>query len=98
MARIWQHNHALAERFYTGLQGMAGVEILSPQEEAYRTAMISFRMKGRTYQQINEHLAKAKIRVRPVTEGGLHCVRVSFHVCNHDPEVDRILEVLRAIP
>jgi len=97
LPRIWAHNHALAERFYNGLQAMAGVEILSPQEAAYRTAMISFRMKERTYQQINEHLAKAKIRVRPVTEGGLNCIRVSFHVCNHDPEVDAILAALRSL-
>jgi selenocysteine lyase/cysteine desulfurase len=97
MPRIWAHNHALAEAFHEGLQGIAGVEILSPQEEAYRTAMISFRMKSHTYQQINEHLAKAKIRVRPVTEGGLNCIRVSFHVCNHDPEVEAILAALRSL-
>jgi len=59
--------------------------------------MISFRMKDRTYQQINEHLSKAKIRVRSVTEGGANCVRVSFHVCNHDGEVDRILDSLRGL-
>ncbi len=97
MPRIWQHNHALAGQFYRGLQGIPGAEILSPQEEAYRTAMISFRMKGRTYQQINEHLAKAKIRVRPVTEGGCNCIRVSFHICNHEPEVDAILDALRRL-
>ena len=49
LPRIWAHNHALAEKFYKGLQGIAGAEILSPQEETYRTAMISFRMKDRTY-------------------------------------------------
>jgi selenocysteine lyase/cysteine desulfurase len=98
LPRIWAHNHALAETFHQGLQEMAGVEILSPREEAYRTAMISFRMKSRTYQQVNEHLAKARIRVRSVTEGGLDCIRVSFHVCNHGPEVDAILDVLRNIP
>jgi selenocysteine lyase/cysteine desulfurase len=97
MPRIWAHNHALAEKFYQGLQGIAGAEILSPQEVAYRTAMISFRMKNVTYAQINEHLAKAKIRVRPVTEGGLNCIRVSFHICNHEPEVDSILAALRTL-
>jgi selenocysteine lyase/cysteine desulfurase len=97
MPRIWQHNHALAERFYRGLRGIAGTEILSPQEESCRTAMISFRMKDRTYQQINEHLSKAKIRVRPVTEGGCNCIRVSFHICNHEPEVDAILTALRRL-
>jgi len=95
--RIWRHNRAMAEQFCRGLLDMAGVDVLSPQEEAYRTAMISFRMKDRTYQQINEHLSKAKIRVRSVTEGGANCVRVSFHVCNHDGEVDRILDSLRGL-
>ena len=96
--RIWQHNRAMAAKFVRGLMEIPGVDVLSPQEEAYRTAMISFRMKGYTYSQINERLAKAKIRVRSVAEGGANCVRVSFHVCNHDGEVDRILETLRAIP
>ena len=95
--RIWRHNRAMAEKFCAGLRAIAGVEVLSPQEDAYRTAMISFRMKGYTYAQINERLAKQKIRVRSVTEGGANCVRVSFHVCNHDPEVDRILDVLRTL-
>lgn len=93
--RIWEHNHRLAERFYRGLQEIPAVEIASPQEEAFRTAMISFRMKTRTVQQIMEHTAKAKIRVRPVSEGGANCVRVSFHVCNQEAEADRLLDVLR---
>ena len=97
MPRIWQHNHALAEKFYRGLVDIGSVEILSPQEEAYRTAMISFRMANHTYADINAQMAKAKIRVRPVTEGGLNCIRVSFHVCNDGPEVDRILDVLRTL-
>jgi selenocysteine lyase/cysteine desulfurase len=92
--RIWRHNHALAERFYQGLQQIPGAEVVSPQEEAYRTAMISFRMKNLTYRQISEHLTKAKIRVRSVTEGGLNGIRVSFHICNHDGEVTQILESL----
>jgi selenocysteine lyase/cysteine desulfurase len=54
-------------------------------------------MKDRTYQQVNEHLSKAKIRVRPVTEGGCNAIRVSFHICNHDPEADAILDALRRL-
>jgi selenocysteine lyase/cysteine desulfurase len=92
--RIWAHNHALAERFYRGLQQIPGVEIASPQEEAFRTSMISFRMKTHTMQQVMEHVAKAKIRVRPVSEGGANCVRVSFHICNQDAEATKLLDVL----
>jgi selenocysteine lyase/cysteine desulfurase len=95
--RIWRHNHALAERFYRGLQEIPGVEIVSPQEVAYRSAMISFRMKSHEFTKINEHLAKERIRVRTVTEGGVNCIRVSFHICNHDGEVTQILTSLRKL-
>jgi selenocysteine lyase/cysteine desulfurase len=95
--RIWQHNRALAEKFYQGLQGINGVEIVSPQEETCRTAMISFRMKAYDYAKINEHLGKDRIRARSVTEGGVNCIRVSFHICNHEGEVTRILDSLKKL-
>jgi selenocysteine lyase/cysteine desulfurase len=97
MDRIWPHNHALAERFYHGLEGVPGVEILSPKEEAYRTAMIGFRMKTHDFSKIQAHLVADKIRVRTVTEGGLNSIRVSFHVCNHDGEVTKILDSLKKL-
>lgn len=95
--RIWRHNHALAERFYHELRDIPGVELVSPEEEACRTAMIGFRMQGRTHTRISEHLAKDRIRVRTVTEGGLNSIRVSFHVCNHDGEVTAILDSLKRL-
>jgi len=94
LERIWDHNHPLAERFYRGLLEIPGIEVLSPEEEAYRSAMISFRMKAFDYKKVNEHLAKDKIRVRSVTEGGLNATRVSFHICNMDDEVTSILDSL----
>lgn len=95
--RIWAHNHALAETFYRGLQQIPAAEIASPQEEAFRTAMIGFRMKTHTMQQIMEAAGKAKIRVRPVSEGGANCVRVSFHICNQEAEAAKLLDVIRAL-
>ncbi len=95
--RIWRHNRRLAEKFYKGLQEMPGVEIVSPQEEAYRSAMISFRMKAYDLAKINEHLAKDRIRARTVTEGGVNCMRVSFHICNNDQEVTKILDSLKKL-
>lgn len=97
LERIWKHNHSLAEKFYYGLQEIPGVEIVSPSEEPYRSAMIGFRMKNHEYGKINEHLSKDKIRVRSVTEGGLNSIRVSFHVCNHDGEVTKILDSLKKL-
>jgi len=95
--RISRHNRPLAERFYRGLGEIPGVERLSPEEEAYRTAMIGFRMKAHTYTEINEYLAKDKIRVRPVAEGGLKSIRVSFHINNHEGDVTAILDSLKKL-
>ena len=95
--RIWRHNRLLAERFYYGLDEIPGVERLSPEEEAYRTAMIGFRMKAHTFTEINEYLAKDKIRVRPVAEGGLNSIRVSFHINNYEGDVTAILDSLKKL-
>jgi selenocysteine lyase/cysteine desulfurase len=95
--RIHGYNRAMAERFYKELRVIPGVEIVSPEEEAYRSAMISFRMKTVDFRKINEHLAQDRIKVRTVTEGGVNCVRVSFHVCNHDGEVTKILDSLKKL-
>jgi selenocysteine lyase/cysteine desulfurase len=54
-------------------------------------------MKSPTHSEVNQHLAKAKIRARPVSEGGLNCIRVSFHICNQESEVDAILAALRQL-
>jgi selenocysteine lyase/cysteine desulfurase len=70
---------------------------VSPKEEAFRTAIISFRMTSRTFAQVNEHLTKDRIRVRTVTEGGVNGIRVSFHICNQDDEVTRIVESLKRL-
>jgi selenocysteine lyase/cysteine desulfurase len=95
--RISRHNRPLAERFYRGLGEIPGVERLSPEEEAYRTAMIGFRMKAHTFTEINEYLAKDKIRVRPVAEGGLNSIRVSFHINNYEGDVTAILDSLKKL-
>ncbi len=95
--RIWRHNHALAETFRQGLLAMPGVELVSPEEEAWRTPMIGFRMKNHAFREIADHLTKDHIRVRTVTEGGLNSIRVSFGVCNHDTDVAAILESLKKL-
>jgi selenocysteine lyase/cysteine desulfurase len=95
--RIFANNHTMAERFYEGLLQIPGVEILSPEERIYRSSMISFKMKNHGFQEINDHLVKDRIKVRAVTEGGCDCIRVSFHICNRDGEVTKILDSLKKL-
>jgi selenocysteine lyase/cysteine desulfurase len=59
--------------------------------------MIGFRVPKVETAKVMEHLAKDRIRVRSVTEGGLNSVRVSFFVCNTDGEVTKILDSLKKL-
>ena len=59
--------------------------------------MIGFRMRNHAFREIGDHLAKDRIRVRTVTEGGLNSLRISFGVCNHAGEVTAILESLKKL-
>ena len=95
--RIAGRCRPLAERFYRGIGEIPGVERLSPEEEAYRTLMIGFRMKTHTHTEIMEHLAKDRIKARPVGEGGLNSIRVSFYLNNRDEDVTAILDSLKKL-
>jgi selenocysteine lyase/cysteine desulfurase len=95
--RIARRCRPLAERFYRGIGEIPGVERLSPEEEAYRTLMIGFRMKTHPHTEIMDHLSKDKIRARPVGEGGLNSIRVSFYLNNSDEDVTAILDSLKTL-
>jgi len=91
--KVYAHNRFLAEKFYHGIEQIPGMELLSPTEEQYRSAMITFRHKTKDYKDIANYLTNEKrLRVRQVAEDGLNGVRVSFHVCNQEWEVDKLLE------
>ncbi len=94
---IWERDRALAEAFYQQLKEIPNVEVLSPEEENYRTAMITFRMKNLQYDKIVNYLSERKIRVRPVTEGNLMAVRVSFHIYNTEMDVAKILSEIKKL-
>ncbi len=95
--RIREHNRRLSERFHDGLQDIPGTTILSPAEEEYRSAMITFRVDGVNYRDVTTALGQKGFRVRPVGEVGLDAIRISFHVYNNESEVEGVLDEIRAI-
>lgn len=95
--RILAYSRGLAEAFYSGLEALPGMEILSPAETACRSCMITFRVPGRDLFEVNRILRDARIRVRPVTENDLGSIRASFSICNSREDVDRLLDVLRTL-
>jgi len=91
--KVYAHNRGLAEKFYHAIERMPGMEMLSPSEEQYRSAMITFRSNTKKNQEISDYITGQKrLRVRVVNEDNLNGVRVSFHVCNQEWEVDKLLE------
>jgi selenocysteine lyase/cysteine desulfurase len=97
LPRIWEYSRAMAERFRTALQARSTVELLSPAEPEARSAMVTFRIPGHNNGQVANALTGRRLRVRSVTEAGLDAVRASFHVCNTDQEVDRLVEAVSQI-
>jgi len=97
LERVQARSRSLAEKFYAGLREIRGVEICSPEESAFRSPMISFRMAGRDYHDVMKRLGEDHIRVRPVNEGGLNCIRVSFYINNDSADVEKILNSLKKI-
>jgi cysteine desulfurase/selenocysteine lyase len=96
MEKIHAHNRGLAEKFYEGLKEIPAVEILSPAEEAFRSCLITFKLKHKGNQETANYLTGEKrIRVRVVNEAKLGGVRASFHVYNQEFEVERLLSEIR---
>ncbi len=95
--RTWEHNRKLAETFYTALQKIPGMEILSPLEAAYRSAMISLRVKNFDSSKICWQFEHQGLRVRSVSEANLDAIRVSFHIYNNEEESERLLHELKSL-
>jgi selenocysteine lyase/cysteine desulfurase len=94
---IREHNKKLSEMFYYGLKKIAGVAILSPQEESYRSSIITFRIKDKDNRKICRLLEQKGLRVRSVTEANLDAVRASFHIYNNEAEKERLLSEIKKL-
>jgi len=98
LEKIREHNKTLSEQYYTELKSIPGIKVISPDEEKYRTSMITF-ISGThsTRKMANELSNRRGIRVRHVPEVGLEGLRVSFHVYNNANDVGRIIEELKSL-
>lgn len=89
--RIIERNRIMAEKFYNGLKSISEITLLSPEEEKYRSSMITFKSRSHDYREISSYLTEKRIRVRVVPEANLEGIRVSFHLYNNESDVERIL-------
>jgi cysteine desulfurase / selenocysteine lyase len=96
-ARIRSRGRSMAERFIEGLKSIPGVENLVPAEEAYRSCIVTFRMKTHDFEAIYAQLLKDKIMARRIQEGRLNAIRVSFFLNNRMEDVTTILKSLKKL-
>ena len=95
--KIREHNETLSEKFYSEIGKIEGCELLSPGEREYRSSMITFRVPGKSLNDVMGALAKDNIHVRPVGEADLNGVRVSFHIYNDQNDLDKAIESIKKI-
>ena len=86
---------ALANHFYTRLQNIDGVELLTPEEEKSRAAIVGFKLKNMDYNEFQVITMQNKMRIRGVAENGLNSVRASFHIYNTFEESDALAELVK---
>jgi selenocysteine lyase/cysteine desulfurase len=92
---VQEHNEALSEHFYSEVGKIDGCELMSPSERQYRSSMITFRIPSKPLNDLMGAFSKDNVHVRPVGEGGLNAVRVSFHLYNDMNDLDRALNVIK---
>ena len=89
---------ALAQRFRAGIEGLPGIEVLTPPAAVQQVPIVTFRVTRRPNAQVVDWLwTELRMRLRLVPDRGLNGVRASFHVVNRVPDVDWLIEAVRTL-
>ena len=83
----------LNQYLYDGLSEMKSMLlILSSPESESRISMVTFKPKGRDYQEVAGLISKEGFRIRQVPESKLDAIRISTHLYNRKEEIDNFLK------
>ncbi len=93
---VWKRDKALSNYLYNALQQIPDIKILSPANDAERTAMITFQHAKIPFLELQQHLNSFKLRTRSVSEGGVDGLRISTHIYNNFEEIDRLIEGVKS--
>ncbi|MGD2067383.1 MAG: aminotransferase class V-fold PLP-dependent enzyme [Gemmatimonadota bacterium] len=77
------------------LEEIPGLGIVTPRDEALASGMLSFRIEGLDSLALQRHLAReADVRTRVISEYDFGWMRLSTHVYNLPPELERVASLL----
>lgn len=94
--RIYDRVRFFRERLYHGLEGLPGLELVSPVDAALGAGMVSFRTGAVDALELQRRLARRpeKVRTRVIGEYGLGWMRLSPHMYNSVEQIDRVIELI----
>jgi L-cysteine/cystine lyase len=96
MSKIEVRVKELATRLQQGLLQLGNrIEMLTSHEAQSRGAMITFKIPRMASTDFNAIASKNSFRIRVVPESGLNAIRISTHVYNNEPDVDRFVKLVK---
>ena len=95
MENVWKRDKALSTYLFNALSQLPQIKVLSPANDAERSAMITFQHEKIPFLELQQHLNTFKLRTRGVSEGGVNGLRISTHIYNNFEELDRLIEGVR---
>jgi len=100
MEAVAQYGRSLAEGFRAKMGAIRALRILTPEGAEDRASIVTFGAKDGMMDPwwwANSLRKRHGIRVRPVGEHSLRGVRVSFHIFNHERQIEQLVRALRVL-
>jgi selenocysteine lyase/cysteine desulfurase len=95
---VREHATALATRLREGIASIDGVDVLSSVESVQRVPIVTFRVSRRPSTQVADWLLeRMRMRVHRVEAVPWNAVRVSTHLVNRYPDIDWLVDAVRAL-
>ncbi len=95
---VQYRERSLAEYLKTKLSKIEKVEILSPMAQEFSSAMVTFRIEGMKFNDIQEKLRfDPKCRVRGIHENHLNGIRISCTFFNDFKEMDKLIAAVEQL-
>ncbi|MTI32283.1 aminotransferase class V-fold PLP-dependent enzyme [Xanthovirga aplysinae] len=89
---IEERGRKLSTYLIEELQKIRGIEILSPSNPEFSSAIVTFKLKGKDFKKIQASFRKDyQCRLRGIVENNLNALRVSCGIQNSFEELDKLL-------
>ena len=98
MDRVRERGLELTSRLRAGLRAVPDIDILTPEEDALRGSILTFRSPAMDFRELYQTISTDfQLRIRIVTEADLNAIRISLHVFNDEADVERVIRAVHTV-